>query len=109
MAARLGAEQSLKTVQRDAISGLESRFDRIEIRLSILDLMRFLNANRSPSRISAGRLSLENGPGRRFPVGRAARAWQIAAQLSGWREVFPHRLQKRGETRHVANGHVKSA
>jgi MHS family citrate/tricarballylate:H+ symporter-like MFS transporter len=50
--------------------------------------MRFLNANRSPSRISAGRLSLENGPGRRFPVGRAARAWQIAAQRRAGEKSF---------------------
>src|SRR5260370_38500329 len=49
---------------------------------------------------------------RRFPVGRAARTWQIAASrraIVGWREIFPQRPRKRGEIRHVGNVHVRTA
>jgi hypothetical protein len=46
---------------------------------------------------------------RRFPVGRAAAAWQIAASNTtavGWREAFPNRPIRYGEEfRHVAAVH----
>jgi hypothetical protein len=46
------------------------------------------------------------------PVGRARRAWQIAALNKvtiGWREAFPHRPLRKRETLHVANIRVTTA